>query len=48
MGLTNLIAKGYGTLTWIFLFVFVIPVLTRGVALIMRHRASEPQTDGAG
>ena len=48
VGLTNLIAKGYGTLTWIFLFVFVIPVLTRGVRLIMRHRASEPQTDGAG
>ena len=30
-GLIGLIARGYGTLTWIFLFIFVIPVLTFGV-----------------
>ncbi|HZD06075.1 MAG TPA: hypothetical protein VE173_14285, partial [Longimicrobiales bacterium] len=30
-GLVDLIARGYGTLTWAFLAVFVIPVLTVGV-----------------
>ncbi len=30
-GLINLIAKGYGTLTWFFLLIFVIPILTWGV-----------------
>ncbi len=30
-GLINLIAKGYGTLTWLFLVIFVIPVLTWGI-----------------
>jgi uncharacterized membrane protein YkvI len=30
VGLTDLIAKGYGTLTWFFLFVYVVPVLTWG------------------
>jgi uncharacterized membrane protein YkvI len=33
-GLINLIARGYGTLTWLFLFVFVIPILTWGIHLI--------------
>jgi uncharacterized membrane protein YkvI len=31
VGLIDLIAKGYGTLTWLFLFIFVIPVLTWGI-----------------
>ncbi len=31
VGLINLIAKGYGTLTWGFIIVYVIPVLTIGV-----------------
>ncbi|KPJ83706.1 MAG: hypothetical protein AMS18_17330 [Gemmatimonas sp. SG8_17] len=30
-GLISLIAKGYGTLTWLFLVIFVIPVLTWGI-----------------
>ncbi len=30
-GLIELIAKGYGTLTWLFLIVFVIPILTWGI-----------------
>lgn len=30
-GLVELIARGYGTLTWVFLVVFVIPILTLGV-----------------
>ncbi|MCH8935549.1 MAG: hypothetical protein IIB90_07480 [Gemmatimonadetes bacterium] len=35
-GLINLIAKGYGTLTWLFLIVFVVPVLTLGIWKIRR------------
>ena len=30
-GLIHLIARGYGTLTWFFLVIFVIPILTLGV-----------------
>jgi uncharacterized membrane protein YkvI len=30
-GLIDLIAKGYGTLTWFFLAIFVIPMLTYGI-----------------
>jgi uncharacterized membrane protein YkvI len=30
-GLIDLIAKGYGTLAWLFLFIYVIPMLTVGV-----------------
>jgi uncharacterized membrane protein YkvI len=30
-GLIELIARGYGTLTWLFLVVFVVPILTWGV-----------------
>jgi len=36
IGLTGLVAKGYGTITWGFLLVFVLPLLTRGVWLISR------------
>jgi uncharacterized membrane protein YkvI len=36
-GLINLIARGYGTLTWLFLFVFVIPILTWGIYLIRKR-----------
>jgi uncharacterized membrane protein YkvI len=39
-GLINLIARGYGTLTWLFLLIFVIPILTWGVYLI-RATSSE-------
>lgn len=35
-GLVALIARGYGTLTWAFLVVYVIPVLTRGVWKLVR------------
>lgn len=31
IGLTDLVAKGYGTITWGFLLVFVLPLLTYGV-----------------
>ncbi|UCF18685.1 MAG: hypothetical protein JSU87_12140 [Gemmatimonadota bacterium] len=33
-GLIELIARGYGTLTWFFLVIFVIPILTWGIFLI--------------
>jgi uncharacterized membrane protein YkvI len=33
-GLIDLIARGYGTLTWFFLLIFVFPILTRGIYLI--------------
>ena len=36
-GLIGLIARGYGTLTWIFLVIFVLPILTWGVWKIKRH-----------
>ena len=38
-GLIDLIARGYGTLTWLFLAVFVVPVLTRGVWKVVRSTA---------
>ena len=36
-GLVDLIASGYGTMTWGFLLVFVLPMLTWGVWLIRRQ-----------
>ena len=36
-GLIGLIAQGYGTITWGFFIVFVIPLLTYGVYLIAKH-----------
>jgi uncharacterized membrane protein YkvI len=36
VGLVGLIADGYGTLTWIFLVVYVVPVLTLGLWRITR------------
>ena len=38
--LVDLIARGYGTLTWAFLVVYVVPVLTWGVWLAGRQRRS--------
>jgi uncharacterized membrane protein YkvI len=42
-GLVALIARGYGTLTWAFLIVFVIPILTIGIWKIRRSNV-EPST----
>jgi uncharacterized membrane protein YkvI len=42
IGLTSLVAKGYGTITWGFLLVFILPLLTYGVWLIMRARRHVP------
>ncbi len=38
-GLIGLIARGYGTLTWCFLVIFVIPILTWGIYLIRSRPA---------
>lgn len=38
-GLVALIARGYGAMTWIFLLVFVLPVLTLGTWRIVRDPA---------
>ncbi len=35
-GLTDLIARGYGTLTWLFIIVYVVPILTLGVWKLRR------------
>ena len=43
VGLVDLIAKGYGTLTWLFLAVYVLPLMTWGVWLLFRRNArAEP------
>ncbi len=40
VGLVDLIAKGYGALTWVFLAVYVLPLLTWGLWLLWRGRAN--------
>ena len=37
MPLVDLIAKGYGTLTWIFMFVTIVPLLKVGLLNICRE-----------
>lgn len=39
-GLTGLIAKGYGTITWVFFAVYIVPLLTVGVYKIYKHDKS--------
>jgi uncharacterized membrane protein YkvI len=40
VGLIDLIAKGYGTLTWYFLAIYVLPLMTWGLWLLWRHPRS--------
>ena len=42
MGIISLIAQGYGALTWAFIVVLVVPVLTIGVWKVWRH---EPEVE---
>lgn len=42
VGLVDLIARGYGTLTWYFLAVYVLPLTTWGLWLLWRQRATPP------
>ena len=44
VGLVALIARGYGTLTWLFLGIYVVPVLTWGVWRIARTAPPAPAT----
>lgn len=39
LGLTLLISKGYGTITWAFLLVFILPLLTYGLWLLRAESA---------
>ena len=41
-GLIELIAKGYGTMTWVFIAIFVVPLLTMGVGVVLKASAAEP------
>ncbi|MDC0004339.1 hypothetical protein OAE19_08080 [Porticoccaceae bacterium] len=44
-GLIDLISQGYGTLTWVFVLVFIVPLFTLGLAKVIRHTASQkPKT----
>jgi uncharacterized membrane protein YkvI len=48
IGLVDLIARGYGTLTWVFFFVYVVPVLTLGLFRLLRKgQARLPPPDTA-
>ncbi|MGD9345056.1 MAG: hypothetical protein PVH84_04285 [Candidatus Aminicenantes bacterium] len=40
LGIINLIAKGYGTISWGFFVVYVIPMITVGLAKILRQKRS--------
>jgi len=40
LGLINLIAKGYGTISWGFFIVYVIPIATYGLVKIVREKRS--------
>lgn len=45
VGITSLIAKGYGTMSWGFLLVYVIPLLTVGVWRLLRDRPPDYSSD---
>lgn len=45
IGLTNLVASGYGTITWGFLLIFVLPLLTYGVWLIVSDKRPKPDSN---
>ena len=38
-GITNLIAKGYGTMAWVFFVIYIIPLVTMGSLKIIRNRS---------
>lgn len=40
VGLTALVARGYGTMTWGFLFIFVLPLLTYGIWQISKSESA--------
>ena len=44
VGLVDLIARGYGTLTWYFLAIYVLPLMTWGLWLLWRRVPVAPRT----
>lgn len=46
IGLIDLIAKGYGTLTWIFIFIFVLPLCSIGAWKIWHWKGSPKPSTG--
>lgn len=50
LGLMNLIANGYGTITWGFIVLYVIPILTLGVWMLRRagRGGSTPESETSG
>jgi uncharacterized membrane protein YkvI len=46
-GLIGLIARGYGTITWVFFAVYVIPLLTVGIYKIYKHDKAARNTGTA-
>jgi uncharacterized membrane protein YkvI len=46
-GIINLIARGYGTLTWAVIVIFIVPLCTIGVARIFRSQ-SQPAAEAIG
>jgi uncharacterized membrane protein YkvI len=47
VGLTNLVAQGYGSITWGFLLVYVVPILTYGVWLLWKTAPNTSSEDSA-
>ena len=37
IGITNLVAQGYGSITWAFLLIYPLPLLTYGIWLICKN-----------
>ncbi len=45
IGLTTLVAQGYGTITWGFLLIYVLPILTYGLWLLIRRSPARQPGD---
>jgi len=45
VGIVALIARGYGTISWGFLLVYVLPVMTVGIVRIARRAKNDARTD---
>ncbi len=48
LGLVDLIARGYGSITWGFVLFYVIPVLTIGVWKVVKGSGGDSGSSGAG
>ena len=47
-GLVALVARGYGTMAWVFLLVYVVPLMTRGIGALARSGPPVAATVAAG